>query len=850
MDRHESIRSLFAAKRFQAYGMRTAVTAARKFSFSCLSDTVSCLSFTTHCASATGGTTPAMRSNNNVSEIGGKSLVNNRRWRGLLGAFAVGASLLGVGTAYAQQAQSTGSQGLEEVVVTAERRSESAQSAPLALTVVSGEEIANAGISQPEDLGKLIPGLTVTNTAITTISIRGVGTVTEFDSLAQLGVAVSTDGVYIDRATEVAGNFFDLNRVEALYGPQGTLYGMNATGGALNLITNKPTQEFGGYVQEELGDYNLRRSTGAINIPVTDTFALRASFYDSKRDGYLSDGYDDEDLRAGRLHALWTPNSDISLLVTLEASRVGGQGIGNAFENFGLTGAQSSPLAESLRPFALVPAPPGFPATQEIPQPGAPYQEFNNQTARAELNWNLGFGTLTYIPGYREQTFSYVQPAVQGGLASAGNSNQFTNELRLANQDGPWKWTVGVFTLNEHVDFDFHAGFVFFTLLPAGIPALATAYQTLSTPNYDTRSDAAFGETTYSFTDKFRAFGGLRYTTETKTSDLANQWFGEGFNIPGHSTIAIDPLTGVANNLYAYNTNGRQEAVDTTGRVGLEYDLAPHSMAYASVSQGFKGGGFGLAPPPQTEYKPEYLTAYTLGIKNRFLDDRLQLNVELYRWDYTDQQLAVIVPTIYGALEQITVNAASSNLSGADVSFLWAPEAQDRFGAQLQYEHAIFGAYSVITGLGPAGPDHGCFNVATTYDGIAAYRQSCGGLPLPFTPEWSGNANYAHTFPLASGANVVIGGDVHFATWQQTQVTNAAGDLEHGYGIFDANLGYQAPKKVWSLTGYVRNIGNKLVYTNPNPTGDGFFPGIPKVDQPVSGILPPRTIGVILRATF
>jgi outer membrane receptor protein involved in Fe transport len=97
---------------------------------------------------------------------------------------------------------------------------------------------------------------------------------------------------------------------------------------------------------------------------------------------------------------------------------------------------------------------------------------------------------------------------------------------------------------------------------------------------------------------------------------------------------------------------------------------------------------------------------------------------------------------------------------------------------------------------------------------------------------------------------VVVGGDVHFATWQQTQITNAAGDLEHGYGIFDANLGYQSPKNIWSLTGYVRNIGNKLVYTSPNPTGDGFFPGIPKIDQPVSGILPPRTIGVILKATF
>jgi len=768
----------------------------------------------------------------------------------LPGIFAACMSVGYAGATYAQEASATSGQGLEEVVVTAEKQPEFAQSAPLSLTVVSGAELAKAGVSQPEDLGKLVPGLTVTNTAITTISIRGVGAVTEFDSLAQLGVAVSTDGVYIDRATEVAGNFYDLNRVEAVYGPQGTLYGRNATGGAVNLVSNKPTQDFGGYVQEELGDYNLRRTTGAINVPVTDTFALRAAFYDSKRDGYTSDGYDDEDLRAGRLHALWTPNSDVSLLVTVEASRVGGQGAGNVFQNLGLTGAQSSPDANSLRQYALVPGPNG---PQEIPEPGPQsFQEFNNHGARAQLDWNLGFGTLTYIPGYRAQTFSYQQDTVQGGLASDGNSNQFTNELRLSNQSEKWKWTAGLFSLNEHVDFGFHAQFVFFTLLPLHIPVVASAYQTLNTPNYDTRSDAAFGETTYSFTDTLRGFVGARYTIETKTADLINQWYGEGFNIPGRSTTAIDPLTGVPNYLYAYTTNGYQHTVDTTGRIGLEYDLAPKSLLYASVSQGFKGGGFGLAPPPQTEYKPEYLTAYALGVKNRFLGDRLQVNAEAYFWDYTDQQLAVIVPDIYGALEQITVNAAKSNLYGGDMSVLWAPTENDRLGAHWQYEHAIFGSYSVLSGLGPSGggTSNGCFYTPTTFNGIHAFNENCAGLPLPFTPKWAGNANYTHMFSLSSGGNVAVGGDVHFASVQQTQITSAAGDLEHGYGIFDANVGYQSPKNVWSVTGYVRNIANKLVYTSPNPTGDGFSPPIPKIYNPVSGIMPPRTFGVILTANF
>jgi iron complex outermembrane recepter protein len=755
------------------------------------------------------------------------------------------ASVANSGTACAQAAAGAETGGLEEVTVTAERRSEFAQSAPLALAVVSGEEIANQGVSQPEDLNKLIPGLQITNAPITTVSIRGVGTFSELDSLAQLGVAVSTDGVYIDRVTEVAGNFYDLNRVEVVLGPQGTLYGRNATGGAVNLISNKPTNEFGGNIQEELGDFGLRRTTGALNVPVTDELAFRFAFYDSKRDGYLSDGYDDEDTRAGRLHALWTPDSNLSLLVTLEASRVGGVGQGGAFEGLGLTGAQSSPLANTLHQLADIPSANG---PVPIPLPYPSYQDFYNTGARAQLDWNLGFATLTVIPGYKAQTFNYDQVAqVNGSEASQGSTDQFTVEARLSKSSEKWKWTLGLFSLNEHVDFDFHAGFVGLSIPPIGV--YGTIDQFLQAPNYDTRSDAAFGETTYSFTDRFRGIIGARYTSETKSADIANQWYGEFFAIPGHSTQAIDPLTGLLNNLYAYNTNTTLHTADTTGKVGLEYDLAPHSLLYATVSQGFKGGGFGLAPPPQTTYLPEYLTAYTLGIKNRFDSNRVQLNGELYYWDYTNQQLSVVVPDIYGALEQITVNAGKSRIDGAEISVLWAPEPQDRLGMQLQYEQATFVQYNVITGMGPSGSaPSGCIFTPTTYFGFQVYNQNCAGLHLPNTPEWSGIAEYAHTFGLGSGAHVVFNGDVHFSSWQQTQVTVDPQYLEHGYGIVDLDLKYQSPKDVWSLTGYVRNVGDKFVYTHT--TVNNFSPAIPPNIAAVSSILPPRTFGVILKVSF
>jgi len=736
---------------------------------------------------------------------------------------------------------------LGEVVVTAERRTESAQKVPVSLNVVSGDDIAREGISQPEDMDKLVPGLMITNDPVSQPSIRGVGSPNNnVNSLATSGIATTIDGVFIGRVTEIAGNFFDLERVEVLKGPQGTLYGRNSAGGAINVISQEPTQEFGGFLESDLGNYNLRRFTAALNLPISDTLALRLSVYDSKRDGYLTDGYDDENTRAERIQALWKPNDDISLRLIVSESRVGGLGSGQAFENYGngRVGVETSGYANMLNStYALIPTLNGV---SPVPR-YVGYQDFNTHSVSAELNWDLGFATLTVLPAYKNQGFGYASGVTpNGSFESTGGSHQTSEEIRLANRNDKFNWTVGAYHFDESVNFDLNARFDNFSLPFADV--FNSVNQYLSAPNLATKSTAAFGDIVYDVVDRLRLLAGLRYTTETKTADLTSQWYGEGFNIPGHSVTATDPMTGLPTPLYAYANPDSLYTVNTSGRVGFDYDLMPKSMLYFTVARGFESGGFGLAPLPQAVYKPEFLTAFTLGIKNRFDDDRIQLNGEVFYWDFKDQQLSVVVPDIYGALESVTVNAGKTNIEGADVSLEWAPDPADHVSTELQYEHAIFAEYTVITGLGPSATPSGCVYTPTTVNGYSAYSEDCRGSKLPFAPEFAGITSYMHSFALESGASIAVGGDVHYRSKYISQVSQDPAYISHGYALTDLEATFFAPSKKWHVEAYVRNVTNKIVYDVPGV--NSFSPLQPANSTRFSTILPPRTYGLLLNVKF
>jgi iron complex outermembrane receptor protein len=750
-----------------------------------------------------------------------------------LSAFSITGMSVGMDTAIAQQATGArpaaataapdDSGALDEVVVTAERHSETEQKAPISLQVVAGDALQTEGVSQPQDLDKLVPGLKMTNGAngASSIYIRGVGE-NSTNQNTQSAVAFNVDGNYIGRTSGVSGNFYDLSRVEVLKGPQGTLYGRNASGGAINLITNKPTDDFGGYIIVEAGDYNLRRTQGAVNLPVDDSLAFRLAFYDSKRDGYLTDGTNDEDQRAARLHALWRPNGDLSVLATIDTSHIGGLGSGTTVFGGGLVGLAISPQGAEARAH-----------NGNAGILGAPSIDIQNWSGNLQIDYDLGWATLTFQPGYRSQSIDTVSAGPNGGVATPASSDQFTGEMRLSHQGDKFKYTAGLYDFHEDVSYTYH-------IFQFQGGSLLDSYQDI--PELDTRSKAAFTEVSYSFIDSLRVIGGLRYTDENRSVDMYTNWYGAGFTpmrLPGIGTYGYDPnqanIAGLTGH-YQYNNQADETFINFSYKGGVEYDILPESMLYATVATGFKSGGFSISPPPTNEFQPEKLTAYTLGLKNRFFEDKLQVNLEAFLWNYRNQQISTVTYDFNGAPGFITFNAGKSKIQGFDIDTDWRLTKADTISLHMEYLWAYLQQYDIYQAF----PDAtGCSFAPSIVLGRKVLLKNCNGFRLPYTPSFAGTLNYAHVFTFEKGT-VTPAFHAQFATSQYLQVDRESSNQAAGYVEPDVDVTYRTTDEKWFVTAYCRNISDKLIYNAINST----------TNPPTADIQAPRTYGIQLGAKF
>ena len=576
------------------------------------------------------------------------------------------------------------SQGLQDIVVTAQRRTESLQRAAIAATAVTGDTLVNAGVSDPTQLSKLIPALTVQPVGISTsFFIRGVGA-TAINSFQENAIAFSVGGVFYARPTAPGGSFYDLDRIEVLKGPQGTLYGRNATGGAINLIPRRPELgKYGADLTAEYGNYNAFKAQGGVNIPIGSNAALRVAGQVVDRKGYLSDGYDDEKTQAVRATLLYQPSDRFSFLFSGDYSHQGGKGVGavlipspatpNAPDPSLRIGASDPRISAILQqvtfnafqfvpPFSSLP-PAVIRNIVTIPGPDG----FQNNTAygaSVTANGDMGFADLTTILAYRKtkpDVLTYA-PGFPGRFTE--NDDQLTAELRLTSKnDTPLRYVFGAFFFNEQQNGynNYNQGFL-----------ANTEYL----PPLKTNSEAVFGQLTYALTNTFRLVGGGRYTREDKS--LAGSTRNTSFFLPNPPFVPF---------------SGNLSFGKFTYKAGAEWDVAPRSLLYANVSTGFKAGGFYPFVGLNT-YKPETLTAYTLGSKNRFLHNTLQLNLEAFYWQYRDQQISYVGPiqATPGNFAQagVTVNAGRARMYGGEAELLFQPTSTDTFGATVQYLNAKY----------------------------------------------------------------------------------------------------------------------------------------------------------------
>jgi len=578
-------------------------------------------------------------------------------------------------------------------------------------------------------------------------------------------------------------------RVEVLNGPQGTLYGRNATAGSINVITNKPVEKFEASLEMNLGNYDRVYTQGMVNVPVSDKLQVRGSYFTDDRDGYFDlehrdtgkslDGGDSADDYGVRLHGLYRPTSDISLLLS-----------GDYLSRKGNPPNQVDLPIEG--------------DVFELEADGEGNSDIEDWGIKAELNWELDFATLTYLGSSRETSYLITdghpagQAIYEGALIHVDNEmEQYSHELRLtSNSEGPIQWIAGLYYFNEEQEIYFQLE----DILPLGPPPVPKGELTFDQPEVESTSRAVFGQASYDFAEEFRITAGLRYTEDEKSRT-------------GSSIVAIDELGLVIQEV----PNIADEDWDnTTWKLGLDWFMQEDAMLYFSVSTGYKAGGYfdGIAP---NSYDEEEVLAWEVGSKNQLLDQRLQLNLAAFYYDFDDFQVTQTEPLIglpSGAQGSVTHNAGEAEVYGAELSAIYLATEADRFNVMLSYLHSTFTEFDL-------------------YDPINDVLNDYSGNELNKSPSWTATVGYQHDWSLGSNGSITAGVLVYYMDDHYLRFQNDALSEQESYTKWDLNLTYTSAQDNWFVSAYGKNVTDEEVMVSTTITSGA-----------TGGFAAPRTYGV------
>ena len=552
---------------------------------------------------------------------------------------------------------------LEEIIVTAEKRSESLQDLSQAVTALSGEDIDDRNITSFVDLSSIAPGVTVAKNEgfKTVIAIRGVGNEANQNAIANPSVSYHLDGIYVASPYALHTDFLDLERIEVLRGPQGTLFGQNSTGGAINVITQAPdTGEFSGKADITVGNYNLVRARGSVNIPISDTMALRASVASHNHDGFsknivIDQELDQADSISARARLLWAPMDNLRFNFTAQ------------YYDENTNGAAQKGILDPT------------PGARRLAQDWDNSYELESQLYSLVAEWDLPAFTVRSLTSYQDDDVAVVRDndrhdfltLINQGIfllpsifdPETNRQKTFTQELNIISSEplfGRLDWTAGVFYLDTEVDILIREYIDFNTDGTYG-PGTVTVEEVLnfggevgfisdSKPERD--SISVYGQGTFNLTDSLRLVAGLRYTDDEVYSEVTN-FFGRG----GTAVLEI-------------------QSDKLTGRGVVEFDLNDDTMVYVSYTRGFKPGGSNLTYGREDiiapivvlpTFKDETVEAWELGIKTDFAGNRIRLNAAAFYYDYKNLQYQATDPELF---EGGVGNLPESEIYGAEVELL------------------------------------------------------------------------------------------------------------------------------------------------------------------------------------
>lgn len=749
----------------------------------------------------------------------------------LMRGAAASALVLCSGVARAQAPAPVGTQASSDILVTAQKREQRTADVPLSVTVLGAAKMAQLGLTESAQLPQQTPGLSwggTTGRSMPNVFLRGVGNI-DFQSGSNSPIGTYADGVYQGNSFGVAGLLMDLNRVEVLRGPQGTLWGKNTTGGIINYVPNladvsAPTN---GHFQLAYGNYNNFGVDGAIGAPISDWLAGRIAVQYNREDGFFTStnpatlgdvgGYGWFGTR-GSLAA--RPTDTLKMTLSLAYSNLNGQ---------------PRPL-KSLGIFD--PTQPGSYAPCSLPNPGRlgtgcgdvegyvssanPYkvapsvqgiEQIRTISPTFKLEWSPGSVEVASITAYNNSTRNLFydgdfSPSDLYEYSAQDRFHSFSQEVRVSSAIAkPVSWILGAFFYKDALNM-----YQAYNLPIYGNPVTGINIQNNS-ENY-----AGFADVTYHVTDRLNITGGLRLTHDERDAHglafLFNAVTGR-FNTRDDALSRITAVTG------DFNPGVKRTDTNLSGRFGMDYHIDHKTMVYANYSRGFKGGdvnsGASVADAFQIT-RPEYLISYEAGLKTSLMDRKVNFEISSYYYNYKDAQVYTEVPVGNNSLSVLS-NAGKLRIYGFDGNLSVAPSP--RFNANLgfAYIHAKY----------------------LSYNSPLVNADYSGNIP-PFVSKLQLNFNAEYRLPLANKGQVEFQGDGVF----RTKVYFTAADdpllMQGNYALLNASVAYHLPDHHTTIRAWVKNAGNKLYYSSGYAfafVGTYFlFPG------------DPRTYGISARYEF
>lgn len=727
-------------------------------------------------------------------------------------------SVLGLGQVYAQEPASGAPKArsalMEEVVVTARKRAvgEAVQDTPIAMTAYGAEQFKAVFADNLDDLGKLSPGVELKPSAqvgAQNFTIRGMG-VSGTTPSDESAVGIFQDGIYWGSNYGALLDTFDVESIQILRGPQGTLFGRNVTGGAVVIRTARPTGEFGYELEGVVGNYGrIDASASVQGALIPDKLSAKLAILDRRYDGYYDNLFDGKDFGESHTTVIRPTfrldvNENLDATLILEKYRQRGDSIAAT----GVTWPGTIANGISGRYSSLTKA-----HDVDLNSPGD--SAIDTKSAVLDVNWSVLGGVVTSITGYREvevenDTDFDGRPTTLFTQIIDYDQKQFSEELRYAMQlSEMFDFTVGVYYFTQ--DFDFKEG----RDLNNSTSLLVTG------ASLDQEAWAIFGETDIHFTDQLTLTLGGRYTEETKEAQTV-AFLPATTRCPGGSVYNLDRCN------FSFGAKDDETWEDFSPKIGLTFKISPDHMVYASATKGFRSGGFSMRGNELFDpFDAEEVTAYELGYKGAILDQRVRLNASIYRNEFDELQRTVLGNDPTFGVVQATFNAADATVDGIELDVAFQATDNLVLTATYAYTDASFGKYeglNVRGGLNPALPANAGLDPLLT---TAPDPDLAEDLDFTRTPRDAYSASATYDLALSDIGNLQFRVSGTYTGDQYFDDVNLY--HEGSYTLWDGSVTYSDLDKHWNVSLFGKNLNNtEYAYWGSGAGGGNAFFGAPR----------------------